>query len=349
MSITPLITANWADGWGKGGFGPQVHSYGYFFDDLDCRAIGPDLRQARLQGRDPSMRQLSSAGEQAINDIAVRHGFSSNAVLSMLESVIHGNGNMAQFSHPEFSGSGQWMRGGMIMVSDMFNNALKSRIEGLCVELSNLIANQPNLIQRGSFQSQSQGGQAQGSNPGQQQRQHGSTQQQGVSGPVGPVSLFVPPAPGASDGWWPGDLHGPTSTGAQNGARYAYFAQARRLAIEVNRGVTVYDTLDHQIGGFSQQQSVGGSLSFSSQHGLIDVASLPVVSSEGVGRTTAASVSFGPRAVPHGHVDAPATAHESVQSSDVFATIEKLADLHKKGVLSDEEFASKKAELLGRL
>ena len=25
MSITPLITANWADGWGKGGIGPRVH------------------------------------------------------------------------------------------------------------------------------------------------------------------------------------------------------------------------------------------------------------------------------------------------------------------------------------
>ncbi len=296
------------------------------------------------------MRELSAAGEQTINDIALRHGFSPNAVLSMLESVINGNGNMAQFSHPEFSGSGQWMRGGMIMVSDMFNHALKSRVDGLCLELSNLIANQPDLIRRGSFQSQSQGGQAQSnSNPGQQQRYHGSRQQQGVLGPIGPVSLFVPPAPGTSDGWWPGDLSGPDSTGAQNGVRYAYFAQARRLAIEVNGGVTVYDTLDHQIGGFSQQQSVGGSLSFTSQHGLIDVASLPVVPLEGMVRGKQDSVSFGPRAVRQGDVNAPATAQEHVQSSAVLATIEKLADLHGKGVLSDEEFASKKAELLSRL
>jgi uncharacterized repeat protein (TIGR03803 family) len=33
------------------------------------------------------------------------------------KTVLHA----AQFSHPEFGGSGQWMRGGMIMVSDMFN------------------------------------------------------------------------------------------------------------------------------------------------------------------------------------------------------------------------------------
>ena len=296
------------------------------------------------------MRELSAAGEQTINDIALRHGFSPDAVLSMLESVINGSGNMAQFSHPEFSGSGQWMRGGMIMVSDMFNHALKSRVDGLCVELSNLIATQPNLIRPGSFQSQSQGGQAQSnSNPGQQQRYHGSRQQQGVPGPIGPVSLFVPPAPGTSDGWWPEDLHGPDSTGAQNGVRYAYFAQARRLAIDVNGGVTVYDTLDHQIGGFSQQQSVGGSLSFSSQHGLIDVASLPVVSSQGVGRVKQDSASFGPRPARQADVNPPSTAQESVQTSDVLATIEKLADLHGKGVLSDEEFTSKKADLLSRL
>jgi len=29
-----------------------------------------------------------------------------------LESVVNGNGTMAQFSHPEFGGSGQWMRVG---------------------------------------------------------------------------------------------------------------------------------------------------------------------------------------------------------------------------------------------
>ena len=37
---------------------------------------------------------------------------------------------------------------------------------------------------------------------------------------------------GGDDGRWP------NSTGAQNGVRYAYFAQARRLAIEVRRPVT---------------------------------------------------------------------------------------------------------------
>jgi hypothetical protein len=40
---------------------------------------------------------------------------------------------------------------------------------------------------------------------------------------------------------------------------------------------------------------------------------------------------------------------ENAQGSDIFAKIERLADLHQKGTLSPEEFATKKAELLSRL
>jgi hypothetical protein len=111
------------------------------------------------------MRQLSPTGKQAISDLAQRHGFSSDAVLSMLQSVINRHGSMAQFSHPEFGGSGQWMGGGMIMVSDMFNNLLKGRIDALCMELSGLVANEPTLIACGSSQSQSQGSQQATSGP----------------------------------------------------------------------------------------------------------------------------------------------------------------------------------------
>ena len=39
----------------------------------------------------------------------------------------------------------------------------------------------------------------------------------------------------------------------------------------------------------------------------------------------------------------------TVQESDIFDKIERLADLQKKGILSPDEFASKKAELLSRL
>jgi hypothetical protein len=266
-----------------------------------------------LIGEGNLMRQLSPVGQQAVNDLAQRHGFSPDAVTTMLDAVLNGNGGMAQFSHFEFGGSGQWMRGGMTMIGDMFNNDLKERVDGLCADLSNLLANQPGLIQTGSFQSQTRGGQ----------------QQQTGGGGFGPSSLFVPAqGTGASGNWWPGDLGQPNSTGAQNNVRYAYFAQSRRLVIEVNGAVMVYDTLVHQIRGFSQQQSYDGSLTFSSQYGLVDVASLPVVSGNGAGAP----------------VEAPSGAE-----ADVLATIERLADLRGKGILSDQEFTTKKAQLLSRL
>ena len=40
---------------------------------------------------------------------------------------------------------------------------------------------------------------------------------------------------------------------------------------------------------------------------------------------------------------------DGAQDTDLFAKIERLAELHKKGILSSEEFAAKKAELLSRL
>lgn len=278
------------------------------------------------------MRQLSPSGQQAIDDIARRHGISTEAAMSMLDAVVRGNGGMAQFSHPEFGGSGQWMRGGMTMVSDMFNNHLRSRVDALCLDLSNLVASQPDLLLSGSFQSQSQSGQEQFSGSGHRHASNSNSNS---------ASLFVPPPPD----WWGPSLRWPDSTGSQNGVRYANFAQARRLAIEANGTVTIYDTLDHQIGGFSQQQSHGGSLSFNSQYGLIDVASLPVVSVNGL--EPVAPAPFQPAPAPSQAPAMPPPAGGN--SQDIFATIERLAELRAKGVLDDAEFQAKKTELLGRL
>ncbi|MBC7727993.1 MAG: SHOCT domain-containing protein [Microbacteriaceae bacterium] len=326
------------------------------------------------------MRQLSAAGQQLIHTIAQRHGFSVDGTLSMLDAVINGNGSMAQFNHPDFAGSGQWMRGGMTMVSDMFNNHLKGRVNSLCAELSNLVANQPELVRSGSFQSQNQGngaghGQQQtshsGPNPNQNTNQNtsqntgqntgqGSSALQGGIG-FGPACLIVPPAPGTTGDWWPADLRWPNSTGSQNNVRYAYFAQARRLVIDIGGTVTVYDTLDHQIGGFSQQQSVAGTLSFNSQYGLMDVASLPVISSNGrppraITTPVRKPTQNTPQNMPQ-NTQAPAwsAAHAAPSASpvgrdvDIFASIERLADLRSKGLVSDDEFSAKKAELLSRL
>jgi hypothetical protein len=257
------------------------------------------------------MAQLSPAGIAAVQDIAQRHGFSFDAVQSMLQSVINGNGSMAQFSHYEFGGGGQWMQGGMTMIGDMFNNYLKGRVDNLCSELSRIIYNS---------------------------------------------HLFV--AVAAAPNWWGPELNFPNTSGGQNGMRYAWFAQARRLAIESNGQVIVYDTLDHNIGGVSQQQSGGYSVTFSSQYGYVDLSRLPVVSINGqppVVQAPAAPV-FTPEPVynaapvyNNSNSNSNNLQSSSAGDNDIFASIEKLAALQSRGILSEQEYANKKAELLSRL
>ena len=77
------------------------------------------------------MQQLTEEGLQLVNNLSQRYGFSPDAVTHMLFAVLNGNGSMAQFSHPEFGGSGQWMRGGMLMLGDMFNYSLKGSVDAL--------------------------------------------------------------------------------------------------------------------------------------------------------------------------------------------------------------------------
>jgi hypothetical protein len=295
------------------------------------------------------MKQLTPEGQQIINNIAQRYNFSSDAVFSMLQSVIKGNGSMAQFNHREFGGSGQWMKGGMIMLGDMFNNGLKNSVGGLCQELSTLIANQPGLIQSGSFQSQSQGNQQQNNFGGGYSNNNGGQQQQNGSGPVGAVSLFVPPPAGSSGNWWPAGLQNPNSTGAQNNVRYAYFATINRLAIDINGQVTLYDTLNHHIGGFSQQQSTGGSVTFTSQFGLVDVKNLPIISIDNVPVQKPLQAPSAPAPVYTQANSVSTSSGNQNQEADIFGAIEKLAALKDKGILSDSEYSTKKAELLARL
>ena len=275
------------------------------------------------------MQQLTDQGRQKINELAQRYAVSTDAVMTLLQALVNSNGTMAQFNHWELGGGGQWMRGGMTMVGDMFNYGLKSKVDGLCSELSQLLTHQPFVPFPASFQSQSQG----------------AGQQQGGYVGASSVSLFVPEAPGRASGqWWPAELGFPNGSGAQNRVRYAYFNPAHRLAVELDGHVTVYDSLDHQIGGVSQQQGSGGSLTFTSQYGTVSVSNLPIVSVDGV-PSNAPEPHLAPGPAPHPE---PYGA-EATQETDIFAKIERLADLQQKGILSPDEFAAKKTELLSRL
>ena len=69
--------------------------------------------------------------------------------------------------------------------------------------------------------------------------------------------------------WWPSDLGEPSTSSAQNGARYAFFPDVRRLLIEDDGKLTTYNTGGRQISGASQAQSSGRRLAFTSQDGEV--------------------------------------------------------------------------------
>jgi hypothetical protein len=254
------------------------------------------------------MHPLSPADRQAIDELARRHGFGVDATLTMRDALIDGNGTMAQFNHPEFAGPGQWMRGGMTMVSDMFDDRLKERVDALCRELADLVA-------------------------------HPASTAPAREGGLSPRRRDA--------GSLPADRGRPDSSGSQNGMRYAYFADANRLVVEADGKTTVYDTLDHRIGGCSQQQSDGGTLGFTSQHGRVDLGRLPVVSIDDAPPVTPDIDA--PIEQPAWFDTDPPERAPAGSARELLATIEGLAALHAKGILSDDEFTSKKTELLDRL
>lgn len=195
------------------------------------------------------MIKLTPDGQALVEQLAQRYHLSSEAVSTLLEAIRNGNGTMAQFNHPELGGFGQWMLNGMIMIGDMFNQNLKSTVENLGNDLSSALASGSKLIETTAEQVASESGDVVSS---------GSSNQ--------------------SSQWWPSDLGSPSTSGAQNQTRYAWFPATARLAIEQDGKITVYDTQDHQIAGVSQQQDGSGyKLSFTSQHGTVKVDSLPVV------------------------------------------------------------------------
>jgi hypothetical protein len=276
-------------------------------------------------------QQLTPTAFQAVQDMAQRYGVSTDAVTTLLAAVNAGGGSMAQFYHPELGGGGQWMRGGMTMVGDMFNSRLQGTVSGLCSELSALLS---------------------------------STQVYPAPPPGAGGSNFGGMASGNS--WWPSELGQPSSSGGQNDTRYAYFPGPRRLAISRNGQVTVYDTLDHQIGGVQQQQGgPSGSQSFSSQFGTFTVDSLPVVS--GAPRPAPpppsapiynSAPAYSPPPDPQFQPNPQYSQSQYSQnnaspppsgSSDVLHALERLGQLHERGILTEEEFRTKKAELLSRL
>ncbi|MES1924172.1 SHOCT domain-containing protein [Salinisphaera sp. T31B1] len=177
-------------------------------------------------------------------DFAERFGFSQAAVRHLSDAVSDGGGDMAMFDHTEFAGPGQWMRGGLIMITDPANHVLKNRIDALCNALSE-----------------------------QLRRTHaGATRRHRR---IEPDARAWDTGPAVHDHWWPSELGEPSVSGRQNDLAYAYFDAARRLAIRRGERIAVYDTGDHRITGVAQADAdIRAETVFTSQLGEVSLGSL---------------------------------------------------------------------------
>ena len=295
------------------------------------------------------MQGLTEDGRRIVESAASRHGVSTDAVYGLLMALVAGGGRQAQFSHPDLGGMGQWSQGGMIMVGDMFNNGLKYRVDALCNELATALQGAT------AFMPAPMSSQSQSQSSGGMSSMNGMSAMGGMGSGV---SLFVPGALGGGGSRWPAELGAPSSVGSQNDLHYAVFPATRRLAIEQGGRLTVYDIGDHQIGGFSQQQSGDQSLTFTSQYGVVRVADLKQVSLAGAAaepqpESAAPTAPIFDPAPPPAY-DAPTAPVASglppgASDDEIFSRIERLAELRKKDIITAEEFDAKKAELLARL
>ncbi|MCT0225485.1 SHOCT domain-containing protein [Synechococcus sp. CS-1328] len=147
--------------------------------------------------------------------------------------------------------------------------------------------------------------------------------------------------------WWPAELGVPASSGAQNELRYAIFPAAGRLAVEHSGHCRVFDVSGQAIRGVSLQSGTGD-LILSTAEGDRPLSQFPEISPATevaperpaqITATTATATTSNatPVTTPTGGTDDP------------YAALERLGELKAKGILTEEEFSSKKAELLARL
>ena len=180
---------------------------------------------------------MSLNEDSFVSRVSLRHSISPDAVRTILCALRSGGGSMAQFSHSDFGGMSQWTPG-MTMVGDMFNNALKSKLDAVCTELAAYVV--------------------------------AETASRGRNREAVEASYRSKP----SD-WWPAGLGTPSAVGGQNDLRYAVFP--RRLVINDKGRVQIYDTGSHRIFGIAQAQSTDQTLTFTSQDGLVRVSDLSKV------------------------------------------------------------------------
>ncbi|MCB5162288.1 SHOCT domain-containing protein [Marinomonas algarum] len=264
------------------------------------------------------MQNLTQDGQQLVNSLSSRYNLSQDAVMSMLIAVNNGGGSMAQFYCPELGGGGQWMRGGMTMVGDMFNYGLKSTVDNLCNELSNGLATMQVFVPapQGSLSSNQWW-------PSELGQPFSSGAQNSTRYAIFPNRLAI-------------DLNGQVTVydtldnnisgiGQQQGGNDSLTFSSQYGTIAVNSLPVVSGAMPTQAPNTTTQTS----FTQSSQNNFMEtppIAPQEIVSFQGASPMSAAS-----------SVD------------EVIQLIEKLAKLRDMGAISEAEYNTKKTDLLSRI
>ncbi len=90
--------------------------------------------------------------------------------------------------------------------------------------------------------------------------------------PMEPMKPMEPMSGGKR--WWPEELGQPSTSGSQDGLRYAFFPEKQRLLVEREGTLTTYDSGIHRICGVAQQASHTQLVAFTSQDGTVDLDEL---------------------------------------------------------------------------
>jgi hypothetical protein len=184
--------------------------------------------------------------KDVIPEIAQRYLVPEEKVRDIYRQLQANGGTQCQFECSELGGPVQWMPG-MVMTSRMNDHGLRARVDGMCSELCAIV--------RGSDTAA----------PAALRREPGTA----------PAAACVELPAGES--WWPAAFGHPSTSGAQNGVRYAYFPDKHRLLIQQGARIEAYDTAEHHLTGVSQQQGSSRTLTFSSAEGPVAVERLKVV------------------------------------------------------------------------
>ena len=305
------------------------------------------------------MQTLTPSAEQALGQLAQRYGVSLDAARTLLMAVAAGGGSMAQFNHPELGGGGQWMSGGMTMVGDMFNSGLQNRVSGLCAELSNLLSSQPVFATAASDSN--------------------VATRSGTSGNLAanqwwPAELGSPSSSGGQNDLRYADFPQTHRLAVQHaGVLQIYDTLDHQIGgVQQQQGVGAGSlSFSSQRGTFTvaslpRAPQPGSATSPSHQPVPSNPAPPNSPPPQHLSQQNAPPQHMPPQAPPqqnapqHMPPQSAAQSNTSPQSvsspsgaapstSDILAAIERLGHLHQQGVLSTEEFQSKKTELLMRL